>query len=466
MDLLQSFREFINREHLFTLKDRLLIAVSGGLDSVVLCELCYLSGFDFVIAHCNFGLRGDESDRDEAFVREIARQYGKEVLVARFETRQYATGKKVSLQVAARELRYDWFAEILDGWRQSHSPASVARKGQPAVSVYLLTAHHLDDNIETLLMNFFKGTGMAGLRAILPKQGSIVRPLLFAEKAALQQFARERQLQWVEDSSNLSDKYTRNYFRRQVIPLVEQVFPGAVHNLADNITRFREIDILYRQSVDAHKKKLLQIKGEEVHIPVLLLKKSFPLLTILYEIIRPFGFSPHQVKEVANLLDSSSGRYVRSASYRILRNRDWLILSPLQLEQAGHILIETEQEVVHFENGKLTLELISSMKGPWNPTELLMPAPASSIALLDAASVRFPLLLRKWRPGDYFYPLGLRKKKKLGRFFIDNKLSLADKEKVWVVEMDQKIVWVIGLRIDDRFKVTPATPAVLKIEFT
>jgi tRNA(Ile)-lysidine synthase len=455
MDMLQSFKDFIDREHLFSANDKLLLAVSGGVDSVVLCELCYQAGFDFIIVHCNFQLRGEESDRDEAFVKSLAQRYPREVIVGQFDTGSHAAFKKVSIQVAARELRYRWFHQMVAGSDSGQRPPS--GEPQAAACKWIVTAHHLDDNIETLLMNFFKGTGIAGLRAILPRQGKIVRPLLFAEKDALVQFARARGLEWVEDSSNISDKYTRNYFRHQVIPLLSQLYPGVTHNLADNIARFREIEVLYRQSVERNKLKLLEPKGDEIHIPVLKLKKSSPLSTLIYEIIQPYGFSPQQVNEVVGLLESGSGKYVASSSHRILKNRGWLIISPLRTIGTGHILIEHPDEKIAYENGELKLEFLPMSA---IPASLI----AGNIAFLDGDAIQFPLLLRKWRPGDYFYPLGMKKKKKLARFFIDNKLSLTDKEKVWVIETDKKIVWVVGLRIDDRFRITPNTRNILKIE--
>jgi tRNA(Ile)-lysidine synthase len=444
MDMLQAFNEFINKERLFTAKDKLLLAVSGGVDSVVLCELCNRSGFDFVLAHCNFQLRGAESDRDETFVRGLAQRYQKAILVQRFDTQSYVAHHKTSVQIAARELRYAWFREILETTTQSR----------------IVTAHHLDDNIETLLMNFFKGTGIAGLRAILPRQGDIVRPLLFAEKSALTQFALDQGLSWVEDSSNNSDKYTRNYFRHQVIPMVRQLFPDVINNMADNIARFREIEVLYLQSVERNKLKLLEPKGNEVHIPVLKLKKSSPLNTLVYEIIEPYGFSPQQVKEVISLLDSGSGKYVASSSHRILKNRNWLIISPIRNIEAAHILIESPEGKIDYENGELKLELLPASAMP----ESFVREIRNPVAFLDGDAIQFPLLLRKWRQGDYFYPLGMKKKKKLARYFIDNKLSLTDKEKVWVIETNKKIVWVVGLRIDDRFRITPNTRNILKIE--
>jgi len=435
MQLLEAFKDFVKREALFPPAESLLVAVSGGLDSVVLCELCYRAGYDFTIAHANFQLRGEESERDERFVRSLGEKYGRTVLVQHFDTAQYAEDNKCSIQVAARELRYNWF--------------DTAHAG------VILTAHHQDDNIETLLMNFFKGTGIAGLRAIRPRQGKIARPLLFATRDLLHQWALQEQLTWVEDSSNASDKYTRNFFRHQVLPLIERVYPGVRQNLGDNISRFREIETLYQAAIAGHKKKLLVQKGEEVHIPVLKLQKSEPLHTLIYEIIHPLGFSPQQVPEVAALLDSASGKYIASGTHRILKDRNWLIISPLAQTPADNVLVERPEAVVSYAGGELRFQLLEGTdKASADATE----------AWLDASAIRWPLLLRKWRPGDYFYPLGMRKKKKLARFLIDAKLSLARKEKVWVLEMDKKIVWVVGMRIDDRFKLTNSTRQVLRIQ--
>ncbi|MBS1603058.1 MAG: tRNA lysidine(34) synthetase TilS, partial [Bacteroidetes bacterium] len=251
MDLLFEFGEFIKRERLFSSGDRLLAAVSGGLDSVVLCELLHRAGFDLFIAHCNFGLRGEESERDERFVRGLGVRYRREVLVQRFDTTAYASSRRVSVQVAARELRYEWFKEL------------IGDRG------YVVTAHHRDDNIETMLMNFFKGTGISGLRGMLPRQGNVVRPLLFAGREEIRAFAVTEGLEWVEDSSNESDKYTRNYFRHRVIPLIEEVYPGAVQNLGANIGRFREIEEVYRRGINQQLRRLVEHRGKELWVPVL-----------------------------------------------------------------------------------------------------------------------------------------------------------------------------------------------------
>jgi tRNA(Ile)-lysidine synthase len=307
-----------------------------------------------------------------------------------------------------------------------------------------------------MLMHFFRGTGVHGLRGMLPKQGDIVRPLLFARKQELKQFASENELRWVEDSSNALDKYSRNYFRNQLIPLVQNIYPEAENNLANNLRRFADMEILYEQAVNLHKKKLLEYKGQEVHIPVLKLQKSQPLNSIVYEIIKEFGFSLAQVDEVIRLLESESGRYVASATHRIIKNRRWLIIAPVQAEHAQTLAIDEDETRIVFENGALVFS-------PLNNKNIQLTNEPST-AFIDHATLQFPLLLRKWKKGDYFYPLGLRKKKKVARFFIDQKLSLTDKEKVWVLESNKKIIWVVGLRIDDRFKITEATRQILRVQ--
>ena len=458
MNLLKKFTDFIKKENLFQPKDKLLLAVSGGVDSVVLCELCKLAGFDFVIAHCNFQLRGEESKRDEQFVRELTKKYNVEIFVKKFDTEKYAEENKLSIQVAARELRYGWFNQIVNGQLSMVNSHAGFIRHSPLTIHHILTAHHANDNIETLLINFFKGSGINGLRGILPKHGNIIRPLLFAKKEELIEFAKENNLSYVEDSSNVSDKYTRNYFRNQLIPSVQKVFPQVEDNLLNNIQRFKDIETLYQQSIELHKKKLLEKKGEEIHIPVLKLFKSDPLPTIVYEIIKDFGFTSNQTEDVIKLLNSDSGKYVQSHTHKIIKNRNWLIITSSLTTVAENILIEEEDKVVEFLNGKLEMKQISAAGYKLSGSE--------SIAQLDSDEIKFPLLLRKWKQGDYFYPLGMKKKKKLSRFFIDQKLSLTEKENIWMLEMNKKIIWIVGKRIDDRFKITPKTKNILKISLS
>ena len=455
MQLLQKFIEFIKKENLFQPKDKLLLAVSGGVDSVVLCELCKQVGFDFVIAHCNFQLRGEESERDEKFVREIAKKYNVEIFVKKFDTEKFAEAKKISIQVAARELRYEWFNDVVNCQLSMVNGEAVASSDNSHTVTHILTAHHANDNIETLLMNFFKGSGIKGLRGMLPRQGKIIRPLLFAKKEELLAFAKENNLKYVEDSSNTSDKYTRNYFRNQLIPSVQKVFPQVEENLLHNIQRFNDIEIIYSKAIAAHKNKLLEKRGEEIHIPVFKLLKSEPLTTIVFEIIKDFGFTANQTEEVIKLLKSDTGKYVQSNIHRIIKNRNWLIITPINTLIAENILIEENDKEVQFSTGKVVIKQI--------PVTGYQLSSGESIAQLDADEIKFPLFLRKWKQGDYFYPLGMTRKKKLSKFFIDQKLSLSQKENTWILEMNKKIIWIVGMRIDNRFKISSKTKNILKI---
>ena len=312
MDLLYQFNQFIKAENLFRKKDKLLLTVSGGVDSVVLCELCHRSGFDFVIAHCNFQLRGEESERDEKFVRELGKKYGVEILVKRFDTVSVAESQKKSIETTARELRYQWFYQLIE-----RTATQQLR--------FILTAHHADDNIETVMMNFFRGTGISGLHGILPTQGKIIRPLLFARRIEIEQFARDHAIDFVTDGSNLENDYTRNLFRNQIIPLIKQRLPEAEKNILNNIQRFKEVEIIYQDFIDLKKKKLLEQKGNEFHVPVLKLLKLKPLATIVYEIIKDFDFTAHQTGDVVALLNSETGKYIQSSTHRIIKNRQWII---------------------------------------------------------------------------------------------------------------------------------------------
>ena len=444
MGLVTQFKNYISSNNLFSAKDKLLLAVSGGIDSVVLCELCKQAGYEFGIAHCNFQLRGEDSERDEKFVGGLAAKYNVDFHTIKFDTKDIAKERRMSTQETARELRYGWFEKIRveNGYQ------------------FILTAHHADDNIETVLLNFFRGTGIRGLKGIEPKHGYIVRPLLFVRRKDLEGFLKENNLTFVQDYTNQHDDYTRNYFRNQLIPLIEKSFPGANENMIANISRFREVEQLYQQAVAVHKKKLVEQKANEIHLPVLKFKKTPSLRSVLYEIIKEYGFTAHQLPDIMNLLDSESGKYVQSSSHRIIKNRQWLIIAPNETNK-GDIIVIDEVGNWQFAIGNLQLE--TTLTANTSTIAQYQLQTANSIALLDADKIKFPLLLRKWKQGDYFYPLGMMKKKKLSRFFIDQKLSKIDKENAWVIEMDKKIIWVVGYRIDERFKITGNTKKLLKV---
>ena len=438
--MLEKFIQYFKERKQWNTNNHFIAAVSGGIDSVVLCTLCKQAGLNFSIAHCNFQLRGEESERDEQFVRSLAAQYNVGVNVIRFDTATYAEEHKLSIQEAARKLRYSWFLDL--------------RAEKKAA--YTLIAHHAHDNIETLLMNFFRGTGLQGLTA-MPEwnltQTYILRPLIGFRRREIEQFARDNNLKWVEDSSNNSLKYTRNYFRNELIPALRSIYPSVEENLLDNIDRFKKINAFYQNAIFEAKEKLLTHNKSEVKIPVKKLLE-FQHTSLIYEIIKDYGFGEKQVEEVIKLCHADSGKYIQNDEYQIIKHRNWLIIAPVFV-RTDTIAIDKEQKQVRFSGGLLELKSSSVKKVQLDKSP--------NIAQLDANHIEFPLLLRKWEQGDYFYPLGMPKQKKLARFFIDQKLAKHEKENIWVIESAGRIIWVVGHRIDDRFKLTPNTKEILKI---
>jgi len=453
MQLLNRFQQYILQQNLFSSKDHLLLAVSGGVDSIVLTDLCSKADFQFSIAHCNFQLRGEESNEDEIFVRSLGEKYKVDVKVQRFDTEQYAAANKLSIQEAARVLRYDWFEELINEKLLAAQPEFLHPN-----NFSVLTAHHADDNNETLLMNFFRGTGLHGLTGIPVTYGHVKRPLLSFTKKELLAYAEEHQLKYREDSSNSSSKYTRNFFRNEIIPAISKVYLRVNENLQDNIYRFKEIEQLYKLSTQAIIKKLCKQKGAEIHISVKQLM-HYRNKALIYEIIHPYGFSEKQIEEVLKLAESDSGKYIDAASmyFRMIKHRHWFIIAPALSAEAQNIVIKESDENIQYEAGRMTIEKLSTSNESLSTSQ--------TVATIDESKIQFPLLLRKWKQGDYFYPLGMKKKKKVARFFIDQKLSKTEKEKAWVIESNQRIIWIVGHRIDDRMKITASTKQILKISF-
>jgi tRNA(Ile)-lysidine synthase len=431
--------EFIATHQLLSGSQPVLVAVSGGADSMVLLQVMAQLAHPFAVAHCNFELRGEASDGDAAFVQAYCQARNIPFHQIRFDTRAYAAAQKQSIEEAARHLRYDWFRELCSQYQYSA----------------IATAHHADDSIETAFMNFCKGTGISGLHGILPKAGGIIRPLLWASRAHIEAYAQEQGISWREDASNQQTDYTRNYFRHEVLPQIEKIIPSFRKNMTANIRRFGEQEWLYKQQINMLQPKLAEQRGAEWYIPVRKLKQYPVAETLLFEILKAFDFTPGQSAEAIKLMEAPSGKWMVSPTHRLLKNREFLIISRLATETAGWVVIEPGMQQVTFPDGQLTIDTLSTAN---------LDEAGPNVLLADAQQITWPLVLRRRKDGDYFYPMGMNhKKKKIARFLIDQKVSLNDKEKVWVLESNSRIVWVAGMRADERFKVTPHSRQVLKI---
>ena len=437
--LLQKVKTLLAEHSIDLSRKRTLLAVSGGMDSVVMVALFHQLGFDFGIAHCNFQLRAEESDGDEALVRALAHQYRVPFFHTRFDTAAYTQEKNVSTQVAARELRYDWFEQIRSTNRYD----------------YIATAHHLNDNIETVLHNFIKGTGIKGLRGMLVKRDRLIRPMLSLRREDIEAFRQEHQLDYREDSSNVSDKYTRNKIRHHLIPLIEEINPGFEAGFADRLKVFADLETLYQNKLLKTNKQLFEQRGGDVYIPIRKLKKLSDRRTILFEYLLPKGFTVSQVDDILSVLDSESGKQFLSPTTRIIKDRQFLILTELSQTDFTAVMIQADHRAVRLPDADMTIEV----------TERVSIKKEKAYAYLDIDKLEFPLILRKWKKGDYFYPFGMAmKKKKLSKYFKDQKIPIHEKETIWILESGKKIVWIAGERIDERFKVTRQTKSVMTIK--
>jgi len=445
--IIDDFFGFIKKEALFTKKDKILVAVSGGVDSIVLCELMHQSKFKFGIAHCNFGLRGKESDGDEKFVRNLAKKYGVPFYSKRFETEKYASDNKISIQMAARELRYNWFEEI--------------RKKEKYY--YIATAHHQNDVVETVLMNLIKGTGIAGLHGILPKKDYLTRPLLFANREEIEAFAMEHKLKFREDSSNASDKYMRNKIRHQIIPVMKEINPSLEKTFSENIESVKEVEKIVNKYVeDSNACKSFYVisdSGNFHGISIELLKDEPYKLTVLSNYLLEKGFRFDVIKEIINSLENPVvGKQFYSTTHIALIDR----LAILFTERKDTIKYEFDiyndtKEICYTYN-----KLLFTSKSKNKIGESLT---TPNLFHLDKGKLIFPLKIRLWRNGDFFYPLGMTKKKKISDFLIDAKLNIYEKEHLFVVTSGTDIVCVLGHRIDNRYKITDDTKKVFTIHF-
>jgi len=419
------------------LKDKkLLLAISGGIDSVVLVHLFKQLGHDIAIAHCNFNLRGEESDGDERFVRNLAKENSIKIFVTSFDTKRFADDAKLSIQIAARQLRYTWFTELLQQNSLDH----------------LLTAHHLDDSIETFLINFTRGTGLEGLTGIPQVNNTTVRPLLHFTRAEIEDYAKENNIKWREDSSNASNKYLRNRLRHDVVPVLKELNPSFASSFVQTLQNLQQAHSLVQDAAILVYRQVVTDRDNQKHIDILQLKRLPNYKAYLYQWLMPFGFTAWE--DIYNLTEAQTGKIILSGSYRLLKDREVLILEPLP--QNGGTVYAIEKEQGEIEN-PIRLKI--------RHVEVMLVDSTKNVLFVNNQLIKFPLFVRKWQEGDYFYPLGMNgQKKKVSKYFKDEKLSLSDKENIWLLCSENEIVWVIGMRADDRFKVTENTTQILKIE--
>ena len=416
------------------LKDKkLLLAVSGGVDSMVLLDLFYKLRFDICIVHCNFQLRGKESDADEMLVRETCQDSYIPYFIESFDTLEFAKENKLSIQLAARKLRYDWFQEIISlGFD------------------YVLTAHHLDDNVETFLINFTRGTGLEGLTGIPAQNGNIIRPLLPFSREEIENYALENKIQWREDSSNASDKYFRNKLRHNIVPTLKELNTGFLDSFQNTLHHLHQAESLVNDASKLVYEKVVEVKENqlEIHLKSLLEFQNYK--AYLYQWLKEYGFSAWN--DIYDLVEAQSGKQVFSESHVLLKDREKLILSERkEINKSEVFIIESIESKV---NIPLKLRFCKAV----NIFET-----DSNCIFVDENKIKFPLTIRKWQEGDYFYPSGMNGKKKLSKYFKDEKYSLLDKENQWLLCSEDQIIWVIGKRADDRFINKETTQNNIKI---
>jgi tRNA(Ile)-lysidine synthase len=441
--MLEAFQTYIRDEKLFADTDKLVLAVSGGADSMVMLKLFQQLLNEFCVAHCNFKLRGAESDSEEVFIRDYCGEHRIELFVRQFDTREYAQLEGISIEMAARGLRYAWFDELR---RQLQYD-------------YLVTAHHRDDLIETMLINLSRGTGIRGLIGMPAKNGPVVRPLLFASQEEILAYAAACNLPYKHDSSNDELVYQRNIIRHQIIPLFETLNPSFRKNAAKTALILKDTAAVYQQKLDELTDELQEEgPGGMIRFNIEKLRSIQPQQTLLFELLHRYGFRAEQVSEITAALDAEAGKTFFSKTHRLVKDRDCLLLTGLTGAGMQRYYIEEDCSALS-EPLSMKLEVIAKSPAFRFSTDPM-------VADFDRAKLQFPLILKKWEQGEYFMPLGMSNLKKISDFFVDQKFSLPEKEAAWILYSGKKVVWVVGHRIDDRFKITKDTQQVLRISIS
>ncbi len=435
-----EFKKFISENKIIKPGDKILLTVSGGIDSMVMAHLFLKQNYKMGIAHCNFSLRDDESDKDEELVRKFASDHGIPFFNIRFETKSYAKEKGLSVQMAARELRYKWFEEM----RENNGYDSIA------------VAHNLNDNIETLLINLFRGTGLTGMTGMKPVNKRIIRPLLFATRQEITAYCKKHKIIFREDRSNADTKYTRNKIRHLVIPVLKEINPSIELTLNETAGRFSGYNEIISGYISNLRKTISAEKENFITFNISQLKPYMHNKSVLYELFEPYGISNALLTDLIKVINGNTGGQVITGTHRMFKNRKELIVSEKEIPSDKEYTIN---KLLDFIN----VPCIRSAKIVRITETYLIPSDPS-IGCIDYEKVTFPLTIRKWKTGDRFYPLGMNRKKKLSDYFIDNKYSKLDKENIFILESGGNIAWIIGDRIDNRFKISGSTTRVLMIK--
>uniref|UniRef100_UPI0040470938 tRNA lysidine(34) synthetase TilS n=1 Tax=Roseivirga sp. TaxID=1964215 RepID=UPI0040470938 len=436
--MLNRFLQFIKKHALINNGEKLLLAVSGGIDSMVLLHLCKLAKFDVSVAHCNFQLRGQASEADAAFVKRISLDLGCPYFEKSFDTKSYARSLGVSTQMAARDLRYQWFNELLLDQQLNK----------------LVVAHHLNDNFETVLLNLVRGTSISGLRGMKPKTGHLIRPLLDFGRDEIEHYAISEGITWREDSSNASEDYKRNFIRHQIVPRLSGLNPGLLETFKKTAEKNLEVERVFLERM-LTLSALLKTNGETVEIGKEDLKQNNVGAFQLSEIVKPYGFNFQQSKEVLEAIEGIPGKLFLSSTHKLVIDRSALLITPVGHKPFVPLYITREQNSFVISGNEYKIQRSHDVRTLERN---------AATAELDSAKLLFPLVVRGFQEGDYFFPLGMKGKKKLSDFMIDEKIPLNLKKDVRVMLSGQEIVWIIGHRIDDRFKVTKETQELIRIK--
>lgn len=434
--MLQKFKNHLLHNFQFLKDKKLLLATSGGIDSMVMLHLFQQLESQIAIAHCNFQLRGIESFEDQKFIQDYADANAVPVYITQFDTTTFAEDYKLSTQVAARELRYNWFYELLETEEYD----------------YILTAHHADDNLETFLINLSRGTGLDGLTGIPDQNENVVRPLLAFSQQEIEEYAKLNNIQWREDSSNASDKYVRNKIRHHLVPLLKELNPNFISSFQKTQNYLQEAKDMVDDAAIMVYQQVATQEDENISFDLIKLKKLPNYKSYLYQWLNEFGFTAWN--DIYDLVESQSGKYVLSSEYRLLKDRETLILSPVDFSpEKQEYFIDANHTVVNVPLN-ITFSPVADRTIVSNKT-----------IFVDSNKLQYPLLLRRWNEGDQFQPFGMDgKSKKISKFFKDEKLSLLEKENTWLLCSNNRIVWIVGHRQDERFKIENTTKNILKIQ--